>query len=136
MDLTFQVPMQYCSLQHRLYFHHQSHPQLGVISFWLHPFILSRAISLLLSSSHMAPTDLGSSSFSIISFCLFINWIKDLLNMVPPIRARPRFPHSQSSPCHQEASISLLSLSIRGQTEWKPQLQKTNQTDHLDHSLV
>ena len=37
---------------------------------------------------------------------------------------------------HQEASISLLSLSIRGQTEWKPQSQKTNQTDHMDHSLV
>ena len=36
---------------------------------------------------------------------------------------------------HQEASISLLSLSIRGQTEWKPESQKTNQTDHMDHSL-
>ena len=36
MDLTFQVPVQYCSLQHQtlsigLYFHHQSHPQLGVV---------------------------------------------------------------------------------------------------------
>ena len=37
---------------------------------------------------------------------------------------------------HQEVSISLLSFSIRGQTEWKPQSQKTNQTDHMDHSLV
>ena len=37
---------------------------------------------------------------------------------------------------HQEASISLFSLSIRGQTEWKPQSQKANQTDHMDHSLV
>ena len=37
---------------------------------------------------------------------------------------------------HQEASINLLSLSIRGQTEWKPQSQKTNHTDHMDHSLV
>ena len=37
---------------------------------------------------------------------------------------------------HQEASISLLSLSIRGQTEWKPQSQITNQTDHMYHSLV
>ena len=37
---------------------------------------------------------------------------------------------------HQEASLSLLSLSIRGQTEWKPQSQKTNQSDHVDHSLV
>ena len=40
------------------------------------------------------------------------------------------------SPSHQEASISLLSLSIRGQTDWKPQSQKTNQFDHKDHSLV
>ena len=42
MDLTFQVPMQYCSLKHQNYFYHQSHPQLGVVfalapslhSFW------------------------------------------------------------------------------------------------------
>ena len=33
---------------------------------------------------------------------------------------------------HQEVSISLLSLSIRGPTEWKPQSQKTNPTDHID----
>ena len=31
---------------------------------------------------------------------------------------------------------SLLSLSIRGQTEWKPQSQETNQNDHVDHSIV
>ena len=37
---------------------------------------------------------------------------------------------------HLEASISLLSLSLRGQIELKPQSQKTNQTDHMDHSLV
>ena len=37
---------------------------------------------------------------------------------------------------HQEASISLLSFSIRGQTNWKPQSQKTNQSDHTEHSLV
>ena len=30
----------------------------------------------------------------------------------------------------------LLSSSIRRQTEWKPQSQKTNQTDHMDNSLV
>ena len=35
--------------------------------------------------------------------------------MAPPIRIRPSFPYSQSFP-----SISLLSLFIRGQTEWKP----------------
>ena len=37
---------------------------------------------------------------------------------------------------HHEASISLSSFYIRGQTEWKPQSQKTNQTDHMDHSLA
>ena len=37
---------------------------------------------------------------------------------------------------HQEASISLLSLPIRGQTDWKPPSQKTNQSDHMDHSLL
>ena len=36
---------------------------------------------------------------------------------------------------HQEASISLLSFSIRGQTDWKPQSQVSNQSDHIDHSL-
>ena len=51
-----------------------------------------------------------------------------------PSEKEPVFP-TVSFP-HQEASISLLSLSIRGQTKWKPQSQKTNQTDNLDHSLV
>ena len=36
------------------------------------------------------------------------------------IRTTSRFPYSHSLP---SASISLLSLSIRGQKEWKPQLQ-------------
>ena len=62
------------------------------------------------------------------------NWIKDLLNMTPPIRIRLRLPIA--SPSHQKASTSLLSLSIRGEIEWKSQLQKTNQIDHLDHSLL
>ena len=61
------------------------------------------------------------------------NWIKDLLSMAPPIRTRPSFPLSLS---HQEASVSLLSFSIRGQTDLKPQSQKTNQSDHMDQSLV
>ena len=37
---------------------------------------------------------------------------------------------------NQEASITLLSLPFRGQTEWKPQSQKTNPTDLMNHSLV
>ena len=37
---------------------------------------------------------------------------------------------------HEEASISLFSLSLRGQTELKPQTQKTSQTYRMDHSLA
>ena len=40
------------------------------------------------------------------------NWIKDLLSMVPPIRTRSVSPSVGLS--HQEASVSLLSFSIRG----------------------
>ena len=72
--------------------------------------------------------------------------------MAPLIRTRPSFPLSQSLPSrsllffyHHEPQpppqsvshiISLLSFSIRGQTEWKPQSQNTNQSDHMNHSLV
>ena len=62
------------------------------------------------------------------------NWIKDLLSIASPSKQDPISP--SVSLFHQEAYISLLSLSITGKTEWKPQLQKTNQTDYMDHSLV
>ena len=45
--------------------------------------------------------------------------------MAPPIRTRAVSPTVNLS--YLEASISLLSLSIRGQKEWNPQSQKTNQ---------
>ena len=54
--------------------------------------------------------------------------------MALPIWTRSSFPTVSLS--HQEASISLSSLFIRGWTKWKPQSQKTNQTYHMDHSLV
>ena len=41
-----------------------------------------------------------------------------------------------ANPSHQEASTSLLFSSIRGETEWKQQSQKTNQTYLMDHRLV
>ena len=72
-------------------------------------------------------------------------WIKDLLSMALPTRARPRFP--KSTPSHQEACTSLLTSSIRSQTEerrttipqiseQKTQSQEANKNDHMDHSLV
>ena len=50
------------------------------------------------------------------------------------IRTRPSFPHSQALP--SGGFHKPLTLSLRGQTEWKSQSQKTNETDHMDHSLV
>ena len=51
-----------------------------------------------------------------------------------PSEQNPVFPSISLS--HKEASISLLSFSIKGQTDWKPESQKTNQFDHMDHLLV
>ena len=62
------------------------------------------------------------------------NWIKDYWTCPHPSEQHPVFPSVSLSP--QEASTSLLSFSIRGQTDWKSQSQKTNQSDHMDHSLV
>ena len=73
MDLTFQVPMQYCSLQHRTLL------PLPVTSTTGHCFCFDSISSFFLELfphsspiAYLAPTDLGNSSFSVISFCLFI----------------------------------------------------------------
>ena len=51
-----------------------------------------------------------------------------------PKRARPNFPHSQSLP---PRSFHKPLIHIHQRTDRiKPQSQKTNQTDHMDHSLV
>ena len=73
MDLTFHVPMQYCSLQHH------SLLLLSVTSTAGNCFCFGSILSLFLELflhwspvAYWAPTDLGSSSFSILSFFLFI----------------------------------------------------------------
>ena len=73
MDLTFQVPMQYYSLQHWTLL------PSPLTSTTEHCFCFSSTSSffleLFLHSSpvaYWAPTYLGSSSFSVLSFCLFI----------------------------------------------------------------
>ena len=63
MNLTFHVPMQSIT----------SHIHNWVLFLlWLHVFILSRVSSPVISSSILGTMDLGSSSFSVLSFCLFI----------------------------------------------------------------
>ena len=73
MDLTFQVPMQYCSLQHRTLLLSPVTSTAGycfcfgsIPSFFLELFLHWSPVA------YWAPTDLVSSSFSILSFCLFI----------------------------------------------------------------
>ena len=77
MDLIFQVPMQYCCLQHwtllpspvisttECCFHFSS-----ISSFFLELFLHSSSVA------YWAPTDLGSSSLSVLSFCLFILFLR------------------------------------------------------------
>ena len=73
MDLTFQVPMQYCSLQHQTLLLSPVTSTTGycfcfgsIPSFFLELFLHWTPVA------YWAPTNLGSSSFSILSFCLFI----------------------------------------------------------------
>ena len=73
MDLTFQVPMQYCSFQHQTLL---PSPVTFTTGYWFcFGSIPSFFLKLFLHSSpvaYWAPTDLGSSSFRILSFWLFI----------------------------------------------------------------
>ena len=69
MDLTFQVPMQYCSLQHWTLLPSTTGCCFcfgSISSFFLELFLHWSPVA------QGAPTDLGSSSFSVLSFCLFI----------------------------------------------------------------
>ena len=76
MDLTFQVPMQYCSLQHQTLLPSPvpsttEHCSFfgSVSSFFLELFLHSSPVS------YWAPTNPGSSFFNVISFYLFILFI-------------------------------------------------------------
>ena len=71
LDLTLQVLMQYCSLQHRTLLLSPVASSTGhcfrfgsVSSFFLELFLQSPPVA------YWAPTNLGSSPFSFISFCL------------------------------------------------------------------
>ena len=73
MDLTFQVPMQYCSLPHLTLLPTAVTSTTGrcfcfvsLSSFFLELFLHWSPVA------YWAPTDLGISSFSVLSFYLFI----------------------------------------------------------------
>ena len=76
MDLTFQVPMQYCSLQHQTLLLSPVTSTAGYCFFFgsIPSFFLELFLHLS-PVAYWAPTDLGSPPFSILSFCLFILFI-------------------------------------------------------------
>ena len=72
MDLIFQVPMQYCSLQPWSWL---PSPVTSIVRCFCFGSVSSFFLDLFLHRSLVAywtPTHLGSSSFSVLSFCLFI----------------------------------------------------------------
>ena len=72
LDLTLQIPMQYCSLQHQTLF---SPPETSTTG---HCFCFGSVSSFLLELFlhcslvvYWTPTNLGDSSYSVLSFCFF-----------------------------------------------------------------
>ena len=73
MDLTFQVPMQYCSLQHWTLLLSLVTSTTGYsFCFGSIPSFFLELILHCSPGAYWVPTDLGSSSFSVLSFYLFI----------------------------------------------------------------
>ena len=73
MDLTFQVPIQYCSLQHQTWLPSPGTSTTGccfcfgsISLFFLELFLHWSPVA------YWAPKDLWSSALSVLSFCLFI----------------------------------------------------------------
>ena len=75
MDLTSRFLCNIALYRIGLYYYHQSHSQLGGFALIpsLHPFC--GYFSTDLQVAYWAPTDLGSSSFRVLSFCLFVLFI-------------------------------------------------------------
>ena len=72
---------------------------------WLHPFIHSGVISLLICSKYWAPTNLGSSSFSVLSFALsHCSWGSQGKNTEVVCHFLLHGPHSVR-PLHHDPSI-------------------------------
>ena len=107
--------------------------ELAVLSAAVHAWDLLEEVTIIFITSTLVWSQVNSREGTQLHPSTE-KWIKDLLSMTPPIEQDPVSPSVSLS--HQEASISLLSFSMRGQTDGKPQSQKTNQCDHMDHSLV
>ena len=95
MDITFQVPMQYCSLQHRTLLLSPVTSTKGycfcfgsIPSFFLELFLHWSPVA------YWAPTNLGSSSVSILSFCqqIFQQYFIHILSICQKIWKTQQWP--------------------------------------------
>ena len=131
MDLTFQVPTQYRNLYSiGPWFYHQSHPQLGALflfgsisSFFLELFLLWSQVA------YWAPTDLGSSSFSILLFCLLILFMgfsrQEYWSGLP-----------FSSPVEMSPDFSLEGLVLKLMVGWHHRLEQGPKIGNGQESLM
>ena len=126
MDLTFQVPMQYCSLQHQNFFLSPVTSTTGCC--FCFGFISSFFLELFLHWSpvaHWTPTDLGHLSFSVLSFCLFI-WFMGF----------SRQEYWSGLPFHSPVDHVLLELSTITHLSWVPLQGMAHTFLELDKAVV
>ena len=109
MDLIFQVPMQYCSLQHQTLLPSPVTSTTGccfcfgfISSFFLELFHHSFPVA------YWAPTALGSSSLIVIPFCLFTVFT-----------GFSRQESWSSLPCHSPVGHVLSELSTITRPSWE-----------------
>ena len=117
-------------------------------------FILRKfsTISELLSVIIMKGLSVSSKAFSasirmILFVCVSIIWLIKLINELHWLificgttlalwdKSRLAMVYNPFSMLLDSVSTSVLSFSIKGQTDWKPKSQKTKQSDHMDHCL-
>ena len=96
MDLTFQVPIQYCSLQHQTWLPSPDIHTWVLFLLWLWLFILSGAISPLFSSSILGtywPEEFIFQCHILLPFHIVNGVLKAriLKNFVIPFSSRPHF---------------------------------------------
>ena len=126
MDLTFQVPMQYCSFQHGTLLPSPVTSTTGCcFLLWLHLFILSGVISPLISNSMLGTYRPGEFIFHCPMFLPF-----HTVHGVLKARILKWFAIPFSS------GTRFIRLSTMTHSSWVAYNQATFRTDHISSSVV
>ena len=125
MDLTFQVPMQYCSLQHRTLLPSPVTPATRFVFALVHLFVPPRVTSPIFSNSILHIYQLDSSSFNVLSFCLFMLFM-----------GLSRQEHLSDLPFPSPVDHILSELSIMTRTFWVALHGMAHSFTELDKAVV